>query len=140
MIAASPAMKQVLAVRTAVAQSGGVHHSAGRRKRYAGKDVLAQFLHFYGRRHEGPFVGTQLRRLFQNVTGERTIRLREGSLYDARTPKAGILEIASTGTIFLDEIGEMPLTVQRQIYCVCWKSKTSDGWEACGIFRWTCAW
>jgi len=39
----------------------------------------------------------------------------KGAFTDARAPKAGILEIASTGTIFLDEIGEMPLTLQAKL-------------------------
>ena len=39
----------------------------------------------------------------------------KGAFTDARAAKAGILEIASSGTIFLDEIGEMPLTVQAKL-------------------------
>ena len=39
----------------------------------------------------------------------------KGAFTDARSPKAGILEIASSGSIFLDEIGEMPLTVQAKL-------------------------
>ena len=39
----------------------------------------------------------------------------KGAFTDARAPKAGILEIASGGTIFLDEIGEMPLTLQAKL-------------------------
>ena len=39
----------------------------------------------------------------------------KGAFTDARAAKAGILEIASSGSIFLDEIGEMPLTVQAKL-------------------------
>jgi two-component system response regulator AtoC len=39
----------------------------------------------------------------------------KGAFTDARTAKAGILEIASSGSIFLDEIAEMPLTVQAKL-------------------------
>jgi len=39
----------------------------------------------------------------------------KGAFTDARAPKAGILEIASGGTVFLDEIGEMPLVIQAKL-------------------------
>jgi len=39
----------------------------------------------------------------------------KGAFTDARAPKAGILEVASGGTVFLDEIGEMPLVIQAKL-------------------------
>ena len=55
MIAVSPAMKQLLTFARRVAQSE-VSTILLEGESGTGKDVLAQFLHYYGRRHEGPFV------------------------------------------------------------------------------------
>ena len=61
MIAVSAAMKQLLAFARRVAQSE-VSTILLEGESGTGKDVLAQFLHYYGRRHEGPFVALELRR------------------------------------------------------------------------------
>jgi PAS domain S-box-containing protein len=114
MIAASPAMKQVLAFARRVAQSE-VSTILLEGESGTGKDVLAQFLHFYGRRHEGPFVALNCAAIPETLLESELFGYEKGAFTDARTPKAGILEIASTGTIFLDEIGEMPLTVQAKL-------------------------
>ncbi|HTC88235.1 MAG TPA: sigma 54-interacting transcriptional regulator [Bryobacteraceae bacterium] len=114
MIAASPAMKQVLAFARRVAQSE-VSTILLEGESGTGKDVLAQFLHFYGRRHEGPFVALNCAAIPETLLESELFGYEKGAFTDARAPKAGILEIASTGTIFLDEIGEMPLTVQAKL-------------------------
>jgi PAS domain S-box-containing protein len=114
MIAASPAMKQVLTFARRVAQSE-VSTILLEGESGTGKDVLAQFLHFYGRRHEGPFVALNCAAIPETLLESELFGYEKGAFTDARVPKAGILEIASTGTIFLDEIGEMPLTVQAKL-------------------------
>ncbi len=113
-VAASPAMKQVLAFARRVAQSE-VSTILLEGESGTGKDVLAQFLHFYGRRHEGPFVALNCAAIPETLLESELFGYEKGAFTDARVSKAGILEIASTGTIFLDEIGEMPLTVQAKL-------------------------
>ncbi|MGA2882815.1 MAG: sigma 54-interacting transcriptional regulator [Bryobacteraceae bacterium] len=113
-IAASPAMKQVLTFARRVAQSE-VSTILLEGESGTGKDVLAQFLHFYGRRHEGPFVALNCAAIPETLLESELFGYEKGAFTDARASKAGILEIASTGTIFLDEIGEMPLTVQAKL-------------------------
>ena len=114
MIAASPAMKQVLAFARRVAQSE-VSTVLLEGESGTGKDVLAQFLHFYGRRHEGPFVALNCAAIPETLLESELFGYEKGAFTDARAAKAGILEIATTGSIFLDEIGEMPLTVQAKL-------------------------
>ncbi len=114
MIAASPAMKQVLAFARRVAQSE-VSTVLLEGESGTGKDVLAQFLHFYGRRHEGPFVALNCAAIPETLLESELFGYEKGAFTDARASKAGILEIATTGSIFLDEIGEMPLTVQAKL-------------------------
>jgi DNA-binding NtrC family response regulator len=114
MIAASPAMKQVLTFARRVAQSE-VSTILLEGESGTGKDVLAQFLHFYGRRHTGPFVALNCAAIPETLLESELFGYEKGAFTDARASKAGILEIASPGTIFLDEIGEMPLTVQAKL-------------------------
>ncbi len=114
MIAASPAMKQVLKFARRVAQSE-VSTILLEGESGTGKDVFAQFLHHYGRRHEGPFVALNCAAIPETLLESELFGYEKGAFTDARAPKAGILEIASGGTIFLDEIGEMPLTLQAKM-------------------------
>lgn len=114
MIAASPAMKQVLMFARRVAQSE-VSTILLEGESGTGKDVLAQFLHYYGRRHQGPFVALNCAAIPETLLESELFGYEKGAFTDARSPKAGILEMASGGSIFLDEIGEMPLTIQAKL-------------------------
>jgi DNA-binding NtrC family response regulator len=114
MVAASPVMKQVLKFARRIAQSE-VSTILLEGESGTGKDVLAQFLHYHGRRHEGPFVALNCAAIPETLLESELFGYEKGAFTDARTAKAGILEIASGGSIFLDEIGEMPLTVQAKL-------------------------
>jgi len=114
MIAASPAMKQVLKFARRVAESEAstilLEGESG-----TGKDVLAQFIHHFGRRREGPFVPINCAAIPETLLESELFGYEKGAFTDARAPKAGIFEIASQGTIFLDEVGEMPLVLQAKL-------------------------
>jgi transcriptional regulator with PAS, ATPase and Fis domain len=114
MIAVSAAMKQVLTFARRVAQSE-VSTVLLEGESGTGKDVLAQFLHYYGRRHEGPFVALNCAAIPETLLESELFGYEKGAFTDARTAKAGLLEMASSGSIFLDEIGEMPLTLQAKL-------------------------
>jgi transcriptional regulator with PAS, ATPase and Fis domain len=114
MIAASPAMKQVLKFARRVAQSE-VSTILLEGESGTGKDVFAQFIHHYGRRSEGPFVALNCAAIPETLLESELFGYEKGAFTDARASKAGILEIASSGTIFLDEIGEMPLVIQAKL-------------------------
>ncbi len=114
MIAASPAMKQALKFARRVAQSE-VSTILLEGESGTGKDVFARFLHHFGRRSEGPFVALNCAAIPETLLESELFGYEKGAFTDARAPKAGILEIASGGTIFLDEIGEMPLTLQAKL-------------------------
>jgi two-component system, NtrC family, response regulator AtoC len=113
-IAASPAMKQVLKFVRRVAESE-VSTILLEGESGTGKDVLAQFIHHFGRRREGPFVAINCAAIPDTLLESELFGYEKGAFTDARAPKAGMLEIASGGTIFLDEIGEMPLVLQAKM-------------------------
>jgi two-component system, NtrC family, response regulator AtoC len=114
MIAVSPAMKQLLSFARRVAQSE-VSTILLEGESGTGKDIVAQFLHYYGRRHEGPFVALNCAAIPETLLESELFGYEKGAFTDARTPKAGILEVASRGSIFLDEIAEMPLPIQAKM-------------------------
>jgi transcriptional regulator with PAS, ATPase and Fis domain len=113
-VAVSPAMRQVLKFARRVAQSE-VSTILLEGESGTGKDVLAQFLHYNGRRHDGPFVALNCAAIPETLLESELFGYEKGAFTDARAAKAGILEIASGGSIFLDEIGEMPMTVQAKL-------------------------
>ena len=114
MVAASPAMKQVVKFARRVAESEAstilLEGESG-----TGKDVIAQFMHHFGRRHDGPFVTLNCAAIPETLLESELFGYEKGAFTDARSPKAGILEIATGGTIFLDEIGEMPVILQAKM-------------------------
>jgi transcriptional regulator with PAS, ATPase and Fis domain len=113
-IAASPRMRQVLKFASRIAQSE-VSTILLEGESGTGKDVLAQYLHHNGRRHDGPFVALNCAAIPETLLESELFGYEKGAFTDARSAKAGILEIASGGSIFLDEIGEMPMTVQAKL-------------------------
>ena len=114
MVAASQSMKQVLRFARRVAESE-VSTILLEGESGTGKDVIAQFIHHYGKRSEGPFVPLNCAAIPETLLESELFGYEKGAFTDARAPKAGILEIASGGTIFLDEIGEMPLVIQAKM-------------------------
>jgi PAS domain S-box-containing protein len=114
MVAASPSMKQVLKFARRVAESE-VSTILLEGESGTGKDVFAQFIHHFGRRREGPFVAINCAAIPETLLESELFGYEKGAFTDARAPKAGILEMASGGTIFLDEVGEMPLVLQAKM-------------------------
>ena len=114
MVAVSPSMKQVLKFARRVAESE-VSTILLEGESGTGKDVIAQFIHHFGRRREGPFVAINCAAIPETLLESELFGYEKGAFTDARAPKAGILEIASSGTIFLDEVGEMPLVLQAKM-------------------------
>ena len=114
MVAASPAMKQVVKFARRVAESEAstilLEGESG-----TGKDVMAQFMHHFGRRHNAAFVPINCAAIPETLLESELFGYEKGAFTDARAPKAGILEIASGGTVFLDEIGEMPVVLQAKM-------------------------
>ncbi len=81
-----------------------------------GKELFAQSIHNYSKRKESPFVAVNCAALPQSILESELFGYVKGAFTGASSEgKAGIFEIAHTGTIFLDEISEIPHEVQVRL-------------------------
>lgn len=80
-----------------------------------GKYVFAEFIHLNSERKAQPFVHVDLGSLSDNLFESELFGYAKGAFTDAKTDTPGRFEIASGGTIFLDEIGNIPLHLQSKL-------------------------
>jgi PAS domain S-box-containing protein len=82
-----------------------------------GKDVLANYIHSIDTRtNKGPFVKINCGAIPEHLLESELFGYEGGAFSGAnRSGKAGLFEVANGGTIFLDEIGEMPLSLQVKL-------------------------
>jgi two-component system, NtrC family, response regulator AtoC len=80
-----------------------------------GKDVLAHAVHERSGRASAPFVGLNCSAMPELLLESELFGYERGAFTGAVTAKPGLLETAEGGTVFLDELGEMPLATQAKL-------------------------
>jgi DNA-binding NtrC family response regulator len=80
-----------------------------------GKDLIARAIHFHSPRRERPFVKIDCTTLPENLMESELFGYEKGAFTGANTAKPGKFEQADTGTVFLDEIGDVPASVQVKL-------------------------
>jgi len=80
-----------------------------------GKGMAAEMIHGAGSRAHGPFLDMNCAGLTSTLLESELFGHEKGAFTDASQSKPGLLEIASGGSVFLDEIGEMPPEVQSKL-------------------------
>lgn len=108
-IATSPAMQEVLRRAAQAADSNAPVFLSG--ETGTGKEALAQFIHHLSDRSGGPFVAINLAALSEEFLEREIFGQATGAAEDT----IGLLEIASGGTLLLDEIAEAPLGFQAKL-------------------------
>ncbi|KPJ87067.1 MAG: Fis family transcriptional regulator [Spirochaetes bacterium DG_61] len=88
-----------------------------------GKELAANFLHYMSGRKEGPFIKVNCAAIPDNLLESELFGHERGSFTDAKERHVGKFELASGGSIFLDEIGDMSLKTQSKILRVLQEKK-----------------
>jgi PAS domain S-box-containing protein/TyrR family helix-turn-helix protein len=112
-IGKSPALMEAISFAKKIARTDAV--VAIRGESGTGKEVFARAIHAESER-KGPFIPVNCGALPETLLESELFGYVSGAFTGARREgKAGLFEIARSGSIFLDEIGEMPLTIQVKI-------------------------
>lgn len=80
-----------------------------------GKELVARAIHAYSRRFDKPLIYVNCAALPESIAESELFGHKKGSFTGAIQDRMGKFEIANGGTIFLDEIGELPLSIQAKL-------------------------
>ena len=113
MLGASPQMQAVFAfIRKAATTSAPVLILG---ENGTGKEMVARALHRRSAQRGGPFVPINCNAIPENLLESELFGHEKGSFTGAHANRRGLIETAAGGTIFLDEIGELPATLQVKL-------------------------
>lgn len=113
LIGASNAMQEVLTLIRKVARTPSTVLIRG--ETGCGKELVARALHDQSARKDKPFVAVNCGALPENLIESELFGHKKGAFTGADSQRDGLFEVASGGTIFLDEIGELPLAMQAKL-------------------------
>jgi DNA-binding NtrC family response regulator len=112
-IGRSQAMQDVFALIRRVASSQASVLITG--ESGTGKELVARALHAHSARASRPFMAVNCAAIPETLLESDLFGYKKGAFTDAKTDKPGLFVEAGGGTIFLDEIGELPLTLQPKL-------------------------
>jgi len=81
----------------------------------SGKELIARFIHYHSKRNPGSFIALNCAAIPENLMEVELFGHEKGAFTDAVAQRKGKLEMASGGTLVLDEIGDMPLNLQAKL-------------------------
>lgn len=110
----SPAMKKMLSLAAKVAESE-VASVLLQGESGTGKDLVAKAIHYGSQRAERPFVAVNCAALPATLIESELFGYEKGAFTDAKARKEGLFEQAEGGTLLLDEIGELELSLQAKL-------------------------
>src|ERR1700674_3099619 len=112
-IGSSPAMQEIFATITRVAPTRATVLLAG--ESGVGKDMIARAIHQHSPRRDHPFVKINCTAIPENLMESELFGYEKGAFTGANISKPGKFEAADTGTVFLDEIGDVPPAIQVKL-------------------------
>lgn len=139
-IGTSPAMKSAVGLAQKVAPTDATILILG--ENGTGKYVFAKEIHLKSERKNHPFIHVDLGSLNENLFESELFGYVKGAFTDAHKDTIGRFELAKGGTIFLDEIGNLPLHLQSKLLTVVQNRKITrlgEGKERAIYVRIICA-
>jgi DNA-binding NtrC family response regulator len=112
-IGSSPAMQDIFATIMRVAPTRATVLLAG--ESGVGKDMIARAIHQHSPRKDRPFVKINCTAIPENLMESELFGYEKGAFTGANISKPGKFEQANTGTVMLDEIGDVPASVQVKL-------------------------
>ena len=112
-IGRSPAILKVFDIIQTVASSTSSILITG--ESGTGKELVARAIHSLGNRKDRPFVPINCSAITETLFESELFGHIRGSFTNAFDNKKGLLEVASGGTVFLDEVGDIPLSIQVKL-------------------------
>ncbi len=112
-VTCNPRMEALLSILDRVADSSASVLITG--ESGTGKELIARYVHGRSRRNRGPFVAVNCAALPENLMESELFGHEKGAFTGAVGRKAGKFELAEGGTLLLDEITEMPVTLQAKL-------------------------
>ncbi len=113
MVGASPQMKQVYALLDKIVSSQVAVLIQG--ETGTGKELVARALHQYGSRKDKPFLAENCAAVPPDLLESELFGHKKGSFTGALADRPGHFAAANGGTVFLDEIGDMPVSMQAKL-------------------------
>jgi len=112
-IGLSPALEKKLNIAKKAAKSDASIMLLG--ESGVGKELFAKYIHQNSKRAKMPFVAINMAAIPENLLESELFGYEKGAFTDATATKKGMFELADKGTVFLDELAEMPLPLQAKI-------------------------
>jgi two-component system response regulator AtoC len=113
-VAESPAMRDILRLALTVAGAGAttvlISGETG-----AGKEVLGRYIHANSPRASAPLQALNCAAIPEQLVESELFGYDKGAFTDAKASRKGLFELADGGTVILDEIGEIPLSLQVKL-------------------------
>lgn len=112
-ISTSPALQKALILANKAAKTDAAILLLG--ESGVGKEVFANYIHNHSLRAKAPFIAINMAAIPDNLLESELFGYEKGAFTDATEGRAGKFESANGGSVFLDEIGEMPASLQAKL-------------------------
>jgi two-component system, NtrC family, response regulator HydG len=113
LIGKSPAMQRVYELVERISDTSSNVLITG--ESGTGKELVARAVHYNGARKEGRFIAVNCAAIPENLLESELFGYKKGAFTDAKSDKKGLMVEAHEGSLFLDEITEMPYTLQAKL-------------------------
>jgi DNA-binding NtrC family response regulator len=110
----APVMRRIWDIVGKVAQSEATTVLIGGESG-TGKELVARAIHFHSARRDAPFLALNCSSFQEQLLENELFGHERGAFTDAREPKRGLVELADQGTLFLDEVGDLPPATQAKL-------------------------